>query len=198
MQRDLHPAERGARAHDDGARLGLEPHDIERIVGRAVALTQRQATTLAHGEMNDAVVAADHATLQIDDLAGLDRLGPELLHDSGVVAAGHEADVLAVGLLRHRQVEALGQRPRLALGQMAERKAQVVELLLRRAEQEVALIACRIGAAMQFRPRLAPEALNIVAGRQRLGTEVACGPEQVAELHGAIAGDAGHRRLAAA
>jgi hypothetical protein len=36
-----------------------------------------------------------------------------------------------------------------------------------------------------------------VAGRQRLGAQLASGLQQVAELHRAIAGDAGHRRLAA-
>ena len=50
---------------------------------------------------------------------------------------------------------------------------------------------------MQLGPRLAHHALHVVAGRQRLGAELARRPEQVAELHRAVAGDAGHRRLAA-
>ncbi len=80
---------------------------------------------------------------------------------------------------------------------MPERKAQEVELLGGRAEQEIALVARRIGAAMQLRAGLAHHAPHIVAGRQRLGAELARRPQQVAELHGAVAGDAGHRRLAA-
>ena len=116
-----------------------------------------------------------HAARHVDDLARLDRLGPQLLHDRGIVAVRHEADVLAVGLVGDRQVEALGQRARLALGQVAEREAQEVELLVRRAEQEVALVARRIGAAMQLGPRLAHHAPDIVAGRQRLGAELARG-----------------------
>ena len=119
-------------------------------------LAQRQAAALAHGEAHDAVVAADDAARHVDDVARLDRLGPQLLHHRGIVAVGHEADVLAVGLVGDRQVEALGQRPRLALGQVAERKAQEVELLVRRAEQEIALVARRIGAAMQLGAGLAP------------------------------------------
>ena len=67
----------------------------------------------------------------------------------------------------------------------------------RRAEQEIALVARRIGAAMQLGPGLAPQPLHIVAGRQRLGAELARRPEQVAELDRAVAGDARHRRLAA-
>ena len=135
--------------------------------------------------------------VHVDDLARFGGLGPELLHHRGVVAIGHEADVLAVGLVGDGELVALGQRARLALGHVAERKAQEVELLGRRAEQEVALVARRIGAAMQLGPRLAHQALHVVAGRQRLGAQLARRAEQVAELHRAIAGDAGHRRLAA-
>ena len=142
-------------------------------------------------------MAADDLAHRVDDVARLDRLGPELLHHRGVVAVGHEADVLAVGLVGDRQVEALGERAGLALGQGAERKAQEVELVPGRAEQEIALVARRIGAAMQLGARLAHHPLHVVAGGQRLGAELARRPQQVAELHRAVAGDAGHRRLAA-
>ena len=43
-----------------------------------------------------------------DNLARFHRLGPELRHHAGIVAIGHEADVLAIGLVGHRQPEALG------------------------------------------------------------------------------------------
>ena len=97
----------------------------------------------------------------------------------------------------HRQVETLGQRPRLALGQMAQREAQVVELRLRGAEQEIALVAGGIGATVQFRTVFPEDALDIVSGGQGFGAEVVCGLQQVTEFHGAIAGDARNRRLAA-
>src|ERR1700716_138783 len=97
------------------------------------------------------------------------RLGPELLHQCGVVAVGYEADILAVGLVGDGEVETLGERPRLALGQGTERKAQEVELFLGGAEQEIALVARRIGAAMQLRASLAHHAPHIVTGGQRLG-----------------------------
>ena len=197
VERDLAPAERAPGTDDDAARLGLQPHDVERIVVGAGAFAQGEAATLADGEAHDAVVPADNLARHVHDVARLGRLRPQLLHHRGIVAVGHEADVLAVGLLGDRQVEALGEGARLALGHVAQRKAQEVELLGRGAEEKVALVARRIGGAMQLRTRLAHHALHIVAGGQRLGAELARGLEQVAELHRAVAGDAGHRRLAA-
>ena len=47
-----------------------------------------EALALADGEMDDAVVAAEHAAGEVDDLAGLARIGPQLADDVGVVAVG--------------------------------------------------------------------------------------------------------------
>src|SRR3546814_10424577 len=65
-------------------------------------------TTLCRSD--DTVVAAQHPALQVDDVARHDRLGPQLLDHVGVGAVRHEADVLAVGLRRHRQAVAGGER----------------------------------------------------------------------------------------
>ena len=48
----------------DAARGGVEPHHIERRAGG-----DAQAAALTDGEMNDAVVVAEHAAIEIDDLA---------------------------------------------------------------------------------------------------------------------------------
>ena len=82
----------------------------------------------------------------------------------------------------------------------AEREAQEVELLLRRREEEIALVAVEIGGAVAA-PRCAVAvgaALDVVAGRQRVGAELARRRQQVAELDRLVAGDAGDRRLAGA
>ena len=83
------------------------------------------------------------------------------------------------------------------LGHVAERKAQIVELLARGREQEIALVAIGIGGADQ-RPRSIGEPArgDIMAGRQRRGAELARGRQQIAELDRAVALDARHRRLA--
>src|SRR5271166_638338 len=54
-----------ARADHDPARCRVETHDIERRAGG-----DTKSTPLADGEMNNAVMAAEYAALEIDDLAG--------------------------------------------------------------------------------------------------------------------------------
>ena len=47
---------------------GVEPHHIKRRAGR-----DAEPAPLADGEMDDAVVTAEHAAVEIDDLAGRRR-----------------------------------------------------------------------------------------------------------------------------
>ncbi len=64
-------------------------------------------------------------------------------------------------------------------------------------EQEIALVAIRVGGAIERLAALAVVARDhIVAGRQKVRAEVARRGEQVGEFHVLIAGDAGNRRLA--
>ena len=95
------------------------------------------------------------------------------------------------------EAKAARELAHLGLGHVAERKAQIVELLARGREQEIALVAIGIGRADQ-RARSIGEAArsDIMAGRERLRAELARGLQQVAELDRAVALDAGHRRLA--
>ena len=79
---------------------------------------------------------------------------------------------------------------------MAEREAQVVELLLRGREEEVGLVARGVRGAVQLGLRLPGLALDVVARRHAIGVEIAGGLEQVLELHPFVAADAGHRRCA--
>ena len=99
-------------------------------------------------------------------------------------------------LVGDRQPEAVRQLAGLRLGALAERKAQHAELLARGGEQEIALIAVLVPGAIErasagMRPRG-----DVVAGRQRLGAELAGGRQQVGELDRHVAVDARHRRLA--
>ena len=119
----------------------LTTADVAAVIGRHIFETlyaldsnYNPRPALADSELHDAVMAAHHRARQINDLAGIVGFGPELAHHRGIVAVGHEADVLAVRLLGDRQVEALGERPGLALGHGTEREAQKVELLRRGAE----------------------------------------------------------------
>src|SRR5258708_39035735 len=102
--------------------------------------------------MHDAVMPADDAAIEVDDVAGLDGIWPQPADNVGVASGRYEADVLAVLLVRNRQAKAPRQFARLRLGHIAQWKAQKVELLARGREQEIALVAIGIGGTDQ-RPR---------------------------------------------
>ena len=63
--------------------------------------------------MDDAGVAAQDAPVEMDYFAGPHGVRLQALDHVGVASRGDEADILAVGLARHRQAEAIGREPRL-------------------------------------------------------------------------------------
>ena len=137
----MQPARRQrlARTDDHAASGRVEMDDVERL-----ADGDADAAPLADRVVDDAVVAAEHAAVDVDDVAGLAGAGLEPLDDVGVVPVGHEADVLAVVLVGDGEAELARRRAGLGLGHGAERKAQEVELLARGGEQEIALVALEI------------------------------------------------------
>ena len=146
--------------------------------------------------MDDAVVAAEHIAVEIDDIARRRSARLQPLDHVGVAAGRHEADVLAVVLVGDRKAEAPRVLARLGLGHLAERKAQMIELLMRGAEQEVALVALLLAGAVERAAGGRRARRHVMAGRQNRGAELARGAEQVLELDRHVAVDAGHRRLA--
>ena len=184
--------QRLARSDHHAMRIGLEPHHIERL-RRGNAKT----TALTDGEVHNALMATEHAALQVDDLAGRDSVGLQAVDDVGVAAGGNEADVLAVVLVGDRQIEAMRQRARLALAHVAKRKAYAVELRLRGRKQEIALVTIGVLRAMQgARAIRQPARRDVVARRQHLRTELSRSREQFVKLDDAIALDARHRSFA--
>jgi hypothetical protein len=102
-------------------------------------------------------MVAQHAAVHVHDLAGIGGAGAQFLDHGGVIAVGHEADVLAVGLVGHRKPVFRGERAGFGLGgEVAQREAQEIELFLRGGEQEIGLVARGIGGAVQLRPVSAP------------------------------------------
>ena len=63
-------------------------------------------------------------------------------------------------------------------------------------EEEIALVALEIDRPVEMPVAAPAPGPDIVAGRQRVGAEVAGRAEQVGELDRLVAGDARHRRLA--
>src|SRR3546814_7909764 len=71
----------------DTARLRLQAHDEQRLAFAADA----KAAALADGVVDDALVAAQHAAVEVHDLAGIGRARTQLLHHRGIGALRHEA-----------------------------------------------------------------------------------------------------------
>jgi len=147
--------------------------------------------------MRDALMLSEHAAVAIDDVAGLHRVRPQTADDVRVAPGRYEADVLAVMLVGDGEPEAPCKIAHLRLGHVAERKAQIFELLARGRKQEIALIAIGVGRAGQCARSVWQTARgDVMAGGKHLRAEFARGLEQIAEFYRAIALDAGHRRLA--
>src|ERR1700749_2218061 len=135
-----------ARADDD---LCFRCIELEHEQWLAIS-GESKPLALTDGEMDDAVVAAENATGAIDDLPGRCRIGLHLLHDGCVFAIRDKADVLAVGFVGYDEAEFGRDGAHLTLVHIADGEAQIVELLLRRREQEVALVAYGIDSAVQL------------------------------------------------
>src|SRR4029079_7173004 len=107
---------------------------------------------LTDREVDDAAMAPEHSAGAVNDFAGRLRLWTEPLHQPRIVAVRNEADVLAVGLGGTLEPHLRGDAAYFVLWQIAEREAQEVELLARRAVEEEVLVAPWIGALVQPDP----------------------------------------------
>ena len=76
---------------------------------------------------------------------------------------------------------------------MAKREAQIVDLLARGGEQEIGLVARRVGGAVQLGPGRTFAALDVVAGGKAVGFQFAGRGHEIAEFHPLVAADAGNR-----
>src|SRR6185503_2958533 len=106
-----------------------------------LARRDADSTSLADGEIDHAVVAAEHAPVDVHDVARLDRARAKLFDNGLILAAWHKADVLTIRLFRHAQAKLRRQRTRFALRLVTEWKAQELQLRARRREQEIGLVA---------------------------------------------------------
>ena len=119
-------------------------NDIERF-----ARGDTDATALADGVAQDAVMPAKHPAVDMDDVAGIGGCGLQLCDDVGILALRHEADVLTVLLGGYNEAHLFSHGSYVRLGQTAKGKAQVVDLRLRGGKQEIALVAIGIDRTIQ-------------------------------------------------
>lgn len=134
-----------ARTDDDLVPVRIQANNVQRIASRKL-----QTPALADGEIEDAAVPAEHAAIDMDDVASLGSVRPQALHDVGIAACGNKADILAVGLFCNRQSKLTGESTNVGLLQMTQGEPQEAELLAGRGKEKVALVALGIGGAVKL------------------------------------------------
>src|SRR5690606_9488542 len=137
--------------------LGIEPNDVERL-----AAGNLETPALAHRVADHTFVPAEHPAIDVDDITRLGGSRAKALDEVGISAGGNKADVLAVWLCRHRQVELAGKLAHLRLAHATEGEPEALELLARGREEEVALVAVGIDCSPQLRSVRPVSPLNIV------------------------------------
>ena len=160
---------------------------------------EAEAFPLAHRVPDDALVLAeDVAVSHIHELAVGVRLSGVLLDEVRVLARRHEADVLALVLLRILEAAFFRDDPGVCLAHGAQREADARELLLGQVVEHVALVLLKerrflefpaAGLLVVFDPR-------VMAGDDEFATELVRLAEEFLELQVPVTVDAGVRRAA--
>ena len=173
---------------------GVQPDHEQRLAHGDV-----QAAALADGVVGDALVAAQHPAVHVHDLARpRGPAGAACRSGCGSRPRARSRCPGCPACRRSRRPSSARHAAHLRLRQIAQREAQIVELLAAWWRT-----GSRTGRATGRRARRSSgpvgptDAADIVAGGHGLGAQVAGDVQQVAELHRLIAADAGDRRLAA-
>ncbi len=132
-------------------------------------------------------MAAEDASVDVNDIAGRLGLGPKLLDEGRIVAVRNEANVLTVRLRRYAQSRFDSDRAHLVLGHVAEGKTQIVELFGRRSVKEIALVAPWVGALVKLHSPIVDRAADIMAGGKAVGAKLLRESDEVGELHALVA-----------
>src|SRR5262245_57703781 len=185
-----------APAQLDRVRQRVDPADVAWL---AIAECHPQAASLAHRVGGGAAMLPHSLAVEVDDRPRrLLPTGP-VAERIAVVAAGHEADLLALGLVGGHEPELAGDRTDLRLRQLAEREPGVLELVLAEAVEEVGLVLVLVAGSRQPRDAVVvDDPPRVVPGRDRVAVvEMARPAEQRPELHVRVAVDARAGRRAA-
>ena len=145
-------------------------------------------------------MATDDPSAGVHQVAGPERvvaaaeLAPQQV---AVVACGHEADLLRLGLGGGDEAEFAGAGANLGLGEFAQRESQPGQQRAGKAPQEVGLILRRVAAPEESRLPVHDPGPHVVSGSDGIAAEQLSPPQQVPELGVGIATDAGVGRAAA-
>src|SRR2546427_3681083 len=128
------------------------------------------------------------------DRSGTQSLGREPLDARGVIPAWNEADLLAVGLVGDAQAVPAGDLPDLRFRVGADRKAQVRQLLLGEAREDIRLVLVPVDRAQEPVPAVrGPVHAGVMPRGQELHADPADPAQEEIELDRLVAGDAGVR-----
>ncbi len=185
--------ELGKLSENDPALFRLDPGDVEPF-----SCGDAELSSLSHGEEGDAVVLAHDLSAGHDDLSGFEDLGCMVLQKCAVVVVRDEADLLALGPLRSREVERPCLFAHFCFFHPAQWKEHVRELVLGQAVQEVALVFAGVGAFLQEKTVCCRIVFDtgIVAGGEKVETIFAGEGQKQMKLDEVVALDAGVRRAA--
>ena len=154
-----------------------------------------EAFALADRIERHAIMMAEHVSVHVDDITGMQAAGRMLFQIRFVIIVRHEADFLAVRLVRDRQMPIFRHPARLGLMVIAERHEEVREAVLIEMIERIRLVFLRIDAFLEQ-----PTAFSIlfdariVARRDVVRAELHRPLKQAAEFHKAVASDARIRR----
>src|SRR5215510_13337166 len=144
----------------------------------------------------DAGMLCEHAAALVDDLSAA-RRSRAATDEACVVVIRNEADLLAVGLGRNRQLSCVRVLAYRLFRTIADREDRSRQLRLRQREQEVRLVLRRILAARELiGAGRRPLDARVVAGRDGVGSEGRGSLEERRELQVAVAVRARERRPA--
>ena len=184
----------GVVSQQDGVVRAVLPHHIDVLSGG-----DAQSLPLAAGVAGQPLVAAQHMAVLIHKVPR--RQGRAvLLQEPDVVAVGDEADVLAVGLVRHRQPRLPRLLPDGVLVELPHRQQQMGQLELGELIEHIALVLPSVAAPQQppAARRLVVVHTGIVPRGQIVVAQLQRPVQQRAELQLPVAVDAGVGRPARA
>ena len=121
------PRQSLARADNHLALFSVNGDNINRLAGR-----DTQPTPLADRIMQHALMRAQKRAVHMANFAGQAAIGAQALNDTGIIAIGHKANILAIGLVGHHQAKRGGMLAYFILAHLRQGEAQEIELLLRR------------------------------------------------------------------
>ena len=133
------------RSDDDAVRRGVDLHARRPALPVATPSPRRCPTVNA----NVPSCLAEHPPVRIDDRRRVHELRAPRTHERAGVPGGREAELLRVGLARHRQPEAPACARVSAFGMPADREQRAAQLALPQHVQHVALVLAGVGAAEQ-------------------------------------------------